>query len=46
MKRIEVGKMRVGDLKHNFGNPRKISKKKVEELEQSLDMLGTSAFFD
>ena len=36
-KRIEVCKMKVGDLKHNFGNPRKISKKKAEELERSLD---------
>ncbi len=27
-KRIEVGKIRVSDMKHNFGNPRKISKKK------------------
>ena len=27
-KRIEIGKMRVGDMKHNFGNLRKISKKK------------------
>lgn len=45
MKRIEVGKMRVGDLKHNFGNPRKISKKKVEELEQSLDMFGDFGIF-
>ena len=45
MKRIEVGKMRVGDLKHNFGNPRKISKKKVEELERSLDMFGDFGIF-
>lgn len=45
MKRIEVGKMRVGDLKHNFGNPRKISKKKSEELERSLDMFGDFGIF-
>lgn len=45
MKRIEVGKMRVGDLKHNFGNPRKISKKKVEELERSLDTFGDFGIF-
>lgn len=44
-KRIEVCKMRVGDLKHNFGNPRKISKKKAEELERSLDMLGDFGIF-
>lgn len=45
MKRIEVGKMRVGDLKHNFGNPRKITKKKVEELERSLDTFGDFGIF-
>lgn len=44
-KKILVEKMRVGDLKHNFGNPRKISKKKVEELERSLDMLGDFGIF-
>lgn len=44
-KRIELGKMRVGDLKHNFGNPRKITKKKVEELERSMDMFGDFGLF-
>lgn len=44
-KKILVEKMRVGDLKHNFGNPRKISKKKVEELERSLDMFGDFGIF-
>ena len=44
-KRIEVGKMRVGDLKHNFGNPRKITKKKAEELERSMDMFGDFGIF-
>ena len=44
-KRIEVCKMRVGDLKHNFGNPRKISKKKAEELERSMDMFGDFGIF-
>ena len=39
MKKIEIGRMRVGDLKHNFGNPRKISKKKAEELERSMNMI-------
>lgn len=38
-KRIEVCKMRVGDLKHNFGNPR-ISKKKLEHLENYINMFG------
>lgn len=31
-KRIEVVTMRVGDIKTGFGNPRKIGKKKREEL--------------
>ena len=44
-KRIEVCKMKVGDLKHNFGNPRKISKKKAEELERSMDMFGDFGIF-
>lgn len=44
-KKIEVCKMRVGNLKHNFGNPRKISKKKSEELERSMDMFGDFGIF-
>ena len=44
-KRIEVLKMKVGDLKHNFGNPRKITKKKAEELERSMDMFGDFGIF-
>ena len=39
-KRIEMCKMRAGDLKTGFGNPRKITRAKLEELEQSLEMLG------
>jgi hypothetical protein len=37
--------MKVGDLKHNFGNPRKISKKKTEELERSMDLFGDFGIF-
>lgn len=44
-KKIELVKMRVGDMKHNFGNPRKISKKKAEELERSMDMFGDFGLF-
>lgn len=44
-KRIEVCKMKVGDLKHNFGNPRKISKKKSEQLERSMDLFGDFGVF-
>jgi len=40
MKSIEVVKTRVCDIKHGFGNPRKVSKKKMEELEHSLDQFG------
>ena len=39
-KRIELCRMRAGDLKTGFGNPRKITRAKLEELEQSLEMLG------
>jgi len=44
-KKIVLEKMRVGDMKHNFGNPRKISKKKVEELERSMDLFGDFGIF-
>lgn len=36
-KRIEVVERRVGDLKLDFGNPRKIKKQKREDLEDSLE---------
>lgn len=36
-KRIKVVERRVGDLKLDFGNPRKIKKQKKEDLEQSLN---------
>ena len=39
-KRQEVVKRRVGDLKLDFGNPRKISKQKREDLEESLETYG------
>lgn len=39
-KHIEICKRKAGDLKTNFGNPRKISKKKMEELEQSFATFG------
>ena len=39
-KRIEVVKMKVKDLKDEFGNPRKITAKKKEELKESLDRFG------
>lgn len=40
-KRIEViENFPVQKIKNGFGNPRKIKKKKAEELQQSLDTLG------
>lgn len=39
-KRIEVCRVRVGDLRLDFGNPRKIKKQKREDLEESLDKYG------
>ena len=40
MKSIKTVEMRVGDIKTGFGNPRKITKKKTEELERSMETLG------
>lgn len=39
-KRIEVVELPVKELKHSFGNPRKIKKKKAEELRDSLEKFG------
>lgn len=39
-KRIEIVQRRVGDLKLDFGNPRKIKKQKREDLEDSLEKYG------
>lgn len=39
-KRIEYCKMRAGDIKTGFGNPRKITKAKMEELERSFEKHG------
>lgn len=44
-RRIEEVHMRVGDIKFEFGNPRKIKKKKKEELERSLDTFGNFGIF-
>ena len=44
-KRIEVVEMKVGDIQTGFGNPRKINKKKLEELERSLEELGDFGIF-
>ena len=39
-KHIEIVQRRVGDLKLDFGNPRKIKKQKREDLEDSLENYG------
>lgn len=39
-KRIELCKMRVGDIKFGFGNPRKITRPKRDELRQSMEKFG------
>ena len=39
-KRIEVVTRRVGDLKLDFGNPRKIKKQKKDDLQKSLKEYG------
>lgn len=44
-KRIEVMWLEVGELKHGFGNPRKITAKKMRELENSLEQLDDFGIF-
>lgn len=44
-KRIETVELPVSQIKTGFGNPRKITKKKQEELERSLKELGNFGIF-
>lgn len=44
-KRIEVVTLKASQLKTGFGNPRKIGKKKLEELEASIDAYGDFGIF-
>ena len=44
-KRIEVVEMRAGDIKTGFGNPRKITKKKKDELKNSIETFGDFGSF-
>lgn len=44
-KKIELCKVKALDLKTNFGNPRKISQKKLKELEESLKQNGDFGIF-
>lgn len=45
MKRIEIVELKVSELKTDFGNPRKITKKKKDELRESLYALGDFGLF-
>ena len=45
MKKIEVVTLKVSDLKFGLGNPRKITKKKKDELKESLETLGDFGLF-
>ncbi len=44
-KRIELCKKKAGEIKNGFGNPRKISKKKFDELKRSFEELGDFGIF-
>lgn len=39
-KHIEIVQRKVGDLRLDFGNPRKIKKQKRDDLEESLEKYG------
>lgn len=39
MKKIEVCHLKIDDLKNDFGNPRKITKEKLNELKNSIEKL-------
>ena len=39
-KKIELCQIKAGDIKTGFANPRKIGKKRLEELEKSFEMFG------
>jgi len=44
-KRIEIVTMKVVDIKTRFGNPRKIAKKKRQELKESMEQYGDFGLF-
>lgn len=44
-KRIELCKMKCGDIKTGFGNPRKIGKKQLDELKNSIEKFGDFGIF-
>jgi len=40
MKKITEERIELSQLKNNFGNPRKISKEKMNELKKSIEKFG------
>ena len=44
-KEIQVATLEVGDLKFGFGNPRNITQKKKDDLQQSLETFGDFGLF-
>lgn len=44
-KKQTICKVRAGDIKYGLGNPRKISTKKMQELEESLSTYGDFGIF-
>lgn len=44
-KKIEIVEMKAGDVKTGFGNPRKITKKKKDELRRSIETFGDFGSF-
>lgn len=45
MKKIEIVEMKAADIKHDFGNPRKITKKEREKLKKSIADYGDFGIF-
>ena len=39
-KKIDLCQIKAGDIKTGFGNPRKIGKKRLEELAKSFEKFG------
>lgn len=44
-KKIELCTVRAGDIKTEFGNPRKVKKKRLEELKEDLQRYGHFGIF-
>ena len=42
---VIVSQIKAGDIKNGFGNPRKIGKRRLEELEKSFEMFGDFSIY-